>query len=53
MRLILDASGRIRHSVHLGKAEVEHLHGAVVLDLDVAGLEVAMDDAGVVRGVER
>ena len=29
----------------LGEAEVENLHGAVGPDLDVGGLEVAMDDA--------
>ena len=37
----------------LGEAEVEHLDGAVVADLDVGGLEVAMDDALLVRGLER
>ena len=33
----------------LGQAEVEDLHLAVVSDLDVGGLEVAMDDAAFVR----
>ena len=37
----------------LGQAEVEHLHLAVGRDLDVRGLEVAVDDALVVRGLER
>jgi hypothetical protein len=29
----------------LREAEVQHLHGAVVLDLDVGRLEIAVDDA--------
>ena len=42
----------------LGDAEVEHLHpgGGVLLgaaEEDVVGLEVAVDDAGAVRGLER
>ena len=37
----------------LRQAEVEHLDDAVGRDLDVGGLEVAMDDALLVRGVER
>jgi hypothetical protein len=37
----------------LGQAEVEHLHETVWSDLDVGGFEVAMDDAFVVRGLER
>jgi hypothetical protein len=32
--------------------EVEHLHRAVVANLDVRGLEIAMDDALLVRGLE-
>ena len=35
------------------QAEVEHLHGAVVAHLDVGGLQIAMDDALLVRGFER
>ena len=35
------------------QAEVEHLHVAVGPDHDVLGLDVAMDDAGRVRGGER
>ena len=37
----------------LREAEVEHLHGAVGPDLDVRGLEIAMHDAALVRGLER
>ena len=37
----------------LGQAEVEDLHDAVGLNHDVAGLEVAMDDALFVRRVQR
>jgi len=37
----------------LGEPEVQHLHGAVVAQLDVGGLEIAVDDPGLVRGLER
>ncbi len=40
------------NAADLGKPEIEHLHGALRRDLDVAGLEVAVDDASVVRGRE-
>ena len=40
-------------SKRLGQAEVEHLHGAVGPHLDVCRLEIAMDDALLVRGFER
>ncbi|SNQ48326.1 hypothetical protein FRACA_2390007 [Frankia canadensis] len=36
-----------------GEAEVGHLHLAVVAEQDVLGLDVAMDDPGVVGGGER
>ena len=36
----------------LGEAEVEDLHGSVRRDLDVRGLQVAVDDALVVRDFE-
>ena len=48
-----DARSRAVGSDRLGEAEVEHLHRAVGADLDVGGLEIAMDDALLVRGVER
>ena len=38
---------------HLRQSEVEHLHRAVGLDLDVGGLQVAMRDASLVRGFQR
>ena len=38
---------------HLGQAEVEYLHHAVVRELDVRGLEVAVDDAAFMRVLER
>ena len=37
----------------LGQAEVEHLHRAVGLHLDVAGLEIAMNDPSLVGGLQR
>ena len=37
----------------LGEAEVEHLHLAVRRELDVGGLQVAVDDALLVRLLER
>ena len=37
----------------LGEPEVQHLHRAVRPDLDVRRLQVAMDDALLVRGLER
>ena len=35
------------------RAEVEHLDDALIRDLDVRGLEFAVDDAELVRGLER
>ena len=37
----------------LGEAKVEHLDDALGRDLDVGGLQIAMDDALFVRGFER
>ena len=37
----------------LGEPEVQHLHQAARADHDVAGLQVAMDDAALVRRLER
>ena len=39
--------------MRLREPEVEHLHRAVVADLDVGRLQIAMDDALLVRGFER
>ena len=39
--------------MRLGEAEVQDLHGAVGPHLDVRGLQIAMDDALLVRGFER
>jgi hypothetical protein len=39
--------------VRLGQAEVQHLHRAVGRQLDVGGLEIAMDDSGFVGLLER
>ena len=39
--------------LHLGQAEVEHLRLLALGDEDVRGLDVAVDDAALVRGVER
>ena len=48
---LVDGRDRVRLR-QLGQAEVEDLHAAVVGDEEVLGLEVAMDDAVVVRGGE-
>ena len=37
----------------LRQAEVQHLHRAVLANLDVGGLQIAMDDPLLVRGFER
>ena len=48
------ADARRAGRVHrLRQTEVEHLHRAVGADFDVRGLEIAMDDALLVRGFER
>ena len=44
---------RGRRLDRLREAEIEHLHGPVRADLDVGRLEIAMDDALLVRRVER
>ena len=44
---------RARRVHHLRESKVQDLHGAVRTDLDVRRLEVAMDDPGVVRGLQR
>jgi hypothetical protein len=43
--------GNVRN--RLRQSEVEHLHGAVLAHLDVGRLEIAMDDALLVRSFER
>src|SRR6185436_12233370 len=54
-----DLSGRLDRLAlrvllqHLGDAEVEHLHRAGLGHEDVVGLEIAVDDAGAVRALER
>ena len=42
----------LRHG-RLREAEIEHLHRAVGLHLDVLGFEIAMHDASLVRSLER
>ena len=37
----------------LRQAKIQHLHRAIVANLDVRGLEIAMDDAALVRELER
>ena len=49
-RLALERAGRVHR---FRQPEVEHLHRAVGADLDVRGLQIAMDDALLVRGFER
>ena len=40
-------------AVHLGQAEIENLGVSALGDKDVSGLDVAVDDAFGVSGVER
>ena len=47
IRAITFLAGRLRET------EVQDFHHAVVADDDVGGFEVAVDDAGVMRGLER
>src|SRR6185369_3202803 len=44
---------RWRVRPHFGEPEVEYLHDAIGLDLDVGGLQVAMDDGDLMRAFER
>ena len=50
--LVVSASSGDRRS-HLGKTEIEDLDVTARSDEDVRGLDVAMDDAGGMRGVQR
>ena len=43
----------VRRLQRLREAEVQHLHRAIGAQLDVRGLQIAMDDALLVRGFER
>ena len=43
----------VNRTVGLRQPEVQHLHRAIGFDLDVGGLQIAMDDALLVRGLER
>ena len=53
-----DRRERLRHAIHahglqrLRQSEVQHFHCAVFAHLDVARLQVAMDDALLMRGFE-
>ena len=47
------AGGRVGSNRNLGEAEVEHLDEAVGPQHDILRLDVAMDQAGGVGGVER
>ena len=40
-------------ALHLGQTEVQDLRVAATADEDVGGLDVAVNDVGVVRGIER
>jgi hypothetical protein len=37
----------------IGQAEIEHVYGAIGFDFDIAGLLVAMNDASLVRCLQR
>ena len=50
LRDIRRAAGRLHG---FGETEVQDLHGTVRPDLDVRGLQIAMDDAVLVRGLKR
>ena len=43
----------VRGTTQLGETKIEHFHDAVRCQLDVRGLEIAVDDAAIVRGFER
>jgi hypothetical protein len=45
--------GRGHGIERLGEAEVEHLHPAVAVELDIGGFQVPVNDALFVRGFER
>ena len=51
MRRVDGAAGGVIGQ-RLGQPEVEHLHAALVVDLDVGGLQIAMNDALFVRGLD-
>ena len=53
LRQVAATRRRSRRVHRLGQAEVEHLHEAIGGDLDVGGLQIAMDDAALVRRLER
>ena len=42
-----------RRTECLGQPEIEHLHRAVLCELDIGGLQIAMHDAVLVRRLER
>jgi hypothetical protein len=54
-RRLIDAGVVAGTTVHSGSrvAEIQHLHGAVGAELDVRGLQIAMDDPLLVRRFER
>ena len=45
------AAGATQHG-RFRQAEIKHLHGAIRRDLDVGGLQIAVDDPLLVGGVE-
>ena len=49
-RILTESLGR---RIHLRQSEIEDFNGAVCGDLNVRGLQVAMDDAFLMRGFER
>ena len=52
IRTIAQPGHRIRRLQRLRQSEVQHLHDAIGSQLDVGGLQVAVDDALLVRGFE-
>ena len=56
MLMVGESSGLVpsrHHRPHLRQSEIQHLYRAVGLDLDVAGLQVAMNDAFLVGRLQR
>ncbi len=52
-RRLRQIGGRRLADDRLGESEVEHFHHAVRSDLDIRRFQIPVDDASLMRGVER